>query len=359
MKKVLIWGTGNTSISMMSCISKNVNIIAFIDSNPKSERFYDVNVYLPEEISRFDFDYLIICSVFMDDILERAKQLNIDSAKIILWNHEIYEKYLVYHHFFFHERMNNFKCLKDSVQLLITGISYLNDGIYAKNLKVPSYNFSYRSQDLFCDYEIMKYLFQNHQLDSVKHVIIGLNYYSFEYDLSKSIGSWQLMRYYPYIKNLHNLVSPKYYDEYFNYSIQNLSALKLPKGLFVYNLRKFDLNDYEGERTAKADFNKNYPATVFENKKILSDFIDFLEDKLIVPIFVIVPCTKFYTKYCTSKTKKKFYDNLNEVIKDKNIQILDYFDSLDYPDSYYYHVSHLNKQGAKVFTEQLNSDIRW
>ncbi len=359
MKKVLIWGTGNTSISMLRCISKNVNILAFIDSNPKSETFNEVKVYRPEDILRFEYDYLIICSVFKDDILEQAKQLNIKSDKIVIWNHELYEKYLVYHHFFFHERMKNFHDKADTVQLLITGISYLNDGIYTKNLKVPSYNFSYRSQDLFCDYEIMKYLFQNYQLASVKYVIIGLNYYSFEYDLSKSIGYWQLMRYYPYIRNLHNLVSPKYYDDFYDRTIQSLSAINLPKGLFKYNLRKFDLNDYEGEILAKADFNKNYPITVFENKKILSDFIKFLEDKQVVPIFVIVPCTKYYTKNCTAAIKKKFYDNLNEVIGDKDIQILDYFDTLDYPDSYYYHVSHLNKQGAKAFTEQLNRDIRW
>ena len=75
---------------------------------------------------------------------------------------------------------------------------------------------------------------------------------------------------------------------------------------------------------------------------------------------VIMPVTKYYSKYCSSSIKRKFYDNLNEVIENNsNIQVLDYFDKIDYSDSSYYHINHMYKKGAVDFTKQLNRDIIW
>lgn len=359
MKKVLIWGTGETATNMMRNLRKNIVILGFIDNYPKAGMFLSYRVYRPEELWNFDYDYILIFSKFIDEILPQMKAMKIDQTKILALDSARLAKVMVFEHFFFRERIDNFKKVKDPIQLIVTGISYLNDGIRPKYLKVPSFNFAYRSQDLFCDFEITKYLFQHYDMSSLKYLIIGLCYYSFEYDLSKSGSAWQMMRYYPYINSLHNLISDQYYDDYYNQCMIDLQSLSIPQGIIKYNLRNFDINDLEGEKTAKADYNKNYPATVFENKRILKEYIQFIEEKQIKPIFVIMPVTKYYSAYSPLSIKQKFYNNLYEVLGDRKYQILDYFDKLEYPDSYYYHVNHLNRHGAVAFTNKLNEDIQW
>lgn len=94
-------------------------------------------------------------------------------------------------------------------QVLITEISYHNDGIDVRYMKKKGFNFALRAQDLFYDFQIVQWLFENYKdyLSELSHVIIGLSYYSFEYDLSKSRNGYEALRYYPHIPTLHNCSS--------------------------------------------------------------------------------------------------------------------------------------------------------
>lgn len=360
MIKVVIWGTGNVGKSMIKKLSNDVEIVAFIDNYSTFESFYGKPVYRPKDAMNLEYDFLLICSIYSDEIYKQAKEIGINSSKIVIGNPGTIEKYLVFQHFFFDKKLLELEKKSHLIQLLITGISYHHDGISSKKLNVNAFKFANRSQDIYCDFEMVKFFLKNYQMSLLKYAIIGLNYYSFEYDLSKSSGSWQMLRYYPYISSMHNLISHQYQEEYYAKEIKNLEKIRIPKGIFNYDLRRFELNDLEGENAANADFHKNHPATVFENKRILKEYVKLLLDNKIKPIFVIMPVTKYYSKYCSSSIKKKFYDNLNEVIENNsNIQVLDYFDKIDYPDSYYYHINHMNKKGAVAFTKQLNRDIIW
>lgn len=360
MKTLLVWGTGNTAKMMMRYISKDIKILGFVDNAIKpGKSFYGYEVYTPEEMMHLSYDYLIVCSIFAEDILKQTSQMNLESTKIIVWNNELWEKYFVYKNFFFRERIEEFDQKMLPVELLVTGISYANDGIAADRFKVPAFNFAYRSQDLFCDFEIVKYLFDNYNMSTLKYMIIGMSYYSFEYDLSKSNGAWQLLRYYPYIHTLHNLINSDYYEEYNIHMLKELENNQFSNEIFKADADTYELNFEEGKNLAKMDFNKNYPVTVFENKKILAHYLKYLEDRNIKPIIVIVPVTKYYAKHCPIGIKEKFYRNLDEILGSRDIQVLDYFDQLEYTDDFFYHVTHLNKRGAEKFTEKLNLDINW
>lgn len=360
MIRVVIWGTGNVAKTIIKKLDHEVEIVAFVDNYSMSKVFFDKPLYRPEAVMNLEYDYIIICSVYDYEICKQAQVLGVTSSKIVVLNPINIDKYLVFKHFFFDKKLDELKKKHHKIQLLITGISYHNDGISTKKLNKNAFKFANRSQDIYCDFEMVKYMLKNYHLSSLKYVIIGLSYYSFEYDLSKSTGSWQMLRYYPYIENMHNLISPQYQEDYYLKEIKNIESISIPKGIINYDLRKFDLNELEGEITARADFKKNHPPTVFENKRILMDYIKILTDNKIKPIFVIMPVTKYYSKYCSSSIRKRFYDNLNEVIENNTkVQVLDYFDKMNYPDSYYYHINHLNKRGAIAFTEQLNQDIIW
>lgn len=118
------------------------------------------------------------------------------------------------------------------------------------------------------------------------------------------------------------------------------------------------LDEETGKQTVGADYNKNYPITVMENKWILKQYMNFLENQNITPVFVIMPVTLYYSRYCPDEVIRKFYSNLYEVAG-RNHQILDYFRSSGYPDSSWYHVNHLNEIGAQRFVKKMQADIRW
>lgn len=151
-------------------------------------------------------------------------------------------------------------------------------------------------------------------------------------------------------------------DKYFGQWCENMQGEMKQHGIYekLFERRLVGELTYEqGRQTATADYNKNYPSTVYENKKILAEYVNFLEEKGVKPIVVVMPATRYYTKFCDLGLKTRFYNDLQEVIGSRKIQVLDYFDKLDYPDEYWYHVNHFNKTGAKIFTEQLVKDIAW
>ena len=268
------------------------------------------------------------------------------------------EKYFISKADFFHKKIRDFFDRNCFAETIITGISYHNDGIADWVFPMPTFNIALRGQDLFYDFEIVKWLYADKHMDNLRHAIIGLSYYSFELDLSKTINAWEISRYYPEIKSGHNFMADKYFAQWCEDIKDEMNQYGIYEEVFVRR-NVCELTYEEGERTAQADYNKNYPLTVYENKRILGDYIAFLEEKGVKPIVVIMPATKYYTVYCNQGMKARFYNDLQEVIMGKKVQVLDYYDELDYPDEYWYHVNHFNKIGAEIFTKRLIKDIEW
>ena len=358
MNRVMIWGTGKTATKALHYIKKEVEIVGFVDSNAeKGQVFFDKPVLSPRELTRgIAFDLLIICSIYKTEILKQLEQLAINQEKVFWWSEEELGHYFIYKKDFFHKKLDDARKNK-SPRILITGISYHNDGILAEAFQIPTLNFAMRGQDLFYDFEVVKYLHHIGLLDCLKYSIIGLCYYSFELDLSKTGNKWEILRYYPEIQSAHNVMDEAYWGKYCENEIKMWEA-KDAYQLFEVKTA-YDFTDEIGRKAAKEDFNKNYPITVFENRCILDEYLNFLEEIRVKPIIVIMPATDYYTKYCDSEIKRRFYKNLQDVIGKREIQILDYFDQCAYPDHYYYHINHLNRIGAEVFTKQLERDILW
>lgn len=83
---VLIWGTGGLAKHYMKFqIFSGCNIIGFIDSYVSEASFWGHPIYKPDEISRLDYDYLIICVAKENDvIIKTCLKENIDLNKIVV-----------------------------------------------------------------------------------------------------------------------------------------------------------------------------------------------------------------------------------------------------------------------------------
>lgn len=360
MIKALIWGTGGTAKLGMEFLKDDIEVQAFVETAPNKEVFMGKRVINIYEICEHNYDYIIVFSKFNTEILNIIKALKISSEKIVVWNMGAFMQYSEFYRDHFHARLKKFDAQEGKIELLSTGISYHNDGIDPEQFPMKAFNFALRAQDLFYDFEIVKFLNETRQDKcNLKHVIIGLNYYSFEYDFSKSVSCKEITRYFPEIKSPHNMMNEDYYEKFVEQEKERLEKYKYFDKVFQVKIPTYELNDVEGRNAAVIDFNKNYPITLYENTEILNEYLNYLEQRHIKPIILIMPATTYYTKFCPSEKKELFYNTLNEVLKKHDVQVLDYFETYKCPDSHYYHITHFNEIGAREFTKKLVKDIEW
>lgn len=359
--QIIIWGAGNTARHTLKHMDGRAEVLGFLDNNSDIREFEGLEALEKEQLRTIGYDYVVICSVSCREIYRQLTDMGVGKEKILVDPVFKAEQYRLYKANFFRKKWKDLLA-REKPEIFISGISYHNDGIdgqvFFSEVGKTAFNFANRGQDIFYDYQIAKLLDRNRLLEKVTHYIMGLCYYSFEYDFSKSVNSWEIIRYYPYIQEQHNLASACPFEEFVHTVREYLEGNKACYELFNNEI-KFTVNYEEGARTAEMDFNKNYPVTVWENKRIFRQFLNFIKGKGIKPVIVIMPATEGYVQHCPKEFKEGFYDALSECMEGSAVQVLDYFGNYYGDISDYYHVTHFNAGGAKKFTEKLIKDIVW
>ncbi len=360
---LIIWGSGTTAKEAMRYVSKDVNILGFLDNNPNASEFEGLKMLNKNNIHMYEFDYIVICTVlYWHEIYEQLRSLNIEEEKILIYDYAKIISWRMIKDNYFENKWKRLSMGGYMPQIINSGISYFKDGIdetvFEEKVQKKAFNFALGSQDIFYDLKIAQFLDKEGYLENVTHYLIGLSYYSFEYDFSKSVHAWHIVRYYPYIMDTHNFISKEFFADFVKVTKDEIEKYKICDQIF--NKRyPFVIDKQVGMMVAKSDFNKNYPVTVWENKKILKEFLSLLIEKNIKPIILIMPATEGYVEACPIHIKEKFYTNLQECLIGYNVQILDYFGKYYGDISDYYHVTHFNKTGARKFTMKLVEDIEW
>lgn len=386
MYNVVIFGTGSGCKRVKSILnSKLVKIVVYSDNNKlKQDKIIDdIHVVDPKSIIKYNYDYIIIASEYFDSISKQLLSLGINKEKILCF----YDEYTKFQNFYFKMLLFDKMFTNKSIETLITGMSYAECGINADILKSKAFNFGASSQDLFYDYNIVKYLFQSklENVKNLKYAIIDLCYFSFEYDMSRSRTKSNIFRYQKLIKNIHNWNEDKFSEEYkkiinrlkvYNDLIddkkifQNVeylvdSANKSTKKIndFVGTNDYFSWINYEENLNGSAriqaikETKKHYPETVKENKYIFAKYLKLLMENDVQPIVVVLPTHRLYSSNYPQFMKKSFYDIISEFKSIYNFQFLDYFDSKIFNSDDFMDLVHLNSFGAKKMTEILNKAI--
>ncbi|MBA2898815.1 hypothetical protein [Clostridium beijerinckii] len=241
------------------------------------------------------------------------------------------------------------------------------------------FNFAVSSQDIFYDYEIVKYMLSFDGIKkNLKYAIISLAYYSFDYDLSKSNSGIRTNIYYPMFKTMHNYIEKetdtKEYDVFdsntknvlqrdFYLKIYDLVRDGTEKYLYEICSKKFNhktCSNKEVENIVfkiKQTFNKNYPNTQNENKMILDKYLNLLIQNNIKPIILVCPESEFSRKYIDNKMEIRFLKIIELLNQKYDFVLLNYFNDIRFEEEDFYDGVHLNYDGSKKFTEILNNDI--
>lgn len=258
-------------------------------------------------------------------------------------------------------------------EIISTGISYMKFAILPSVMKMECFNFALPSQDIYYDYNVFKYVLNNYynKLKKLKFVIIGLCYYSFDYDMSKSKNKFLVSRYIDTLNLKENLNYDVYKlkceIEYMEKIVETFTKDTLFfKGIEYYekNIYKFwnrSMLMNEELKLANSNLaikhsNKIYIKTEEQNMKILAEYIRLLKQNNIKPIIIIPPVSKYYYKYYDKNGINRFYGLLHNVMKSENlnIDIYDYFRLNIFEDKDFVDPTHLNISGANKFTQYLN-----
>lgn len=91
--KIVIWGTGYLASQYMERKSYHVNdeVVAFVDNNYAvwGDRFFDIVIVPPDKLEELEFDRLIVCTNYYEEIIQQIKTgIRIDCNKVITY-HEL------------------------------------------------------------------------------------------------------------------------------------------------------------------------------------------------------------------------------------------------------------------------------
>jgi hypothetical protein len=397
--KIIIFGSKKTTKFLSEKIKhKYIKIIETIsDDDVNLVRNSLLNGVL---IDKDSFDLLILSDVKVPEVEIEILKLGINKEKVINFEYYLtlfindYQSY--YNTNYFHSMLSTrlAKIIrKNHYDTVVSGLSYSLRGIVEDEVEKTALKFALPSQDLYYDQLIVKDILESGV--KLKYYILGLAYYSFDWDLSlaKQESSRIINTYYPVFKDSHNLKL----DPHPSIS-QGISAIKesinpiilliFGEGIyeeFIEELLHVNLTPEFDEQLwnsgtylrtpiveidpttrrilgkERAGFHNklNYPSSRLENKEILSNILKILQNNGVKPIVTIFPTTKYYYENFSSETKNTFYSIINELSKEHNFQVIDLFTSDKFEDTDFVDWDHLNKQGASKMTKMLNKMINW
>ncbi|UMY54383.1 hypothetical protein MLD56_23130 [Paenibacillus peoriae] len=275
-------------------------------------------------------------------------------------------------------------------EILAAGSSYSMFGLSESSFSKSVLNLSLASQDLYYSHKIVKEALKYSR--NIKYCIIGMSYYSFHFDLSRSKkeAEKRINRvYYPIFKDSHHFeVIDSATSTDMNFDDNNLSFLYH----IIFNKIKLDQTIVDAVIVHDSYFNNNinrelfsllgnirledmellqkievgqqraeqhnqllvHNETVKENTNVLENLINYLSEERITPIVVVFPATEYYQNFFDPEFKAVFYEVMNSLANTHKFKLVDLFDSDDFVESDFLDMDHLNEKGAVKVTNMLN-----
>lgn len=356
---VAIYGTGKCAENLINYINQDkVKINFFIETKPSKKYYYDKPVLSLKELEKqnFNYNYLIIASMYSDEILEELDNVGLKNEKVIIFN-DYYINYF-YAEQDLNYKLEKFKHKKNTVIAL--GLSYTRDAIVSEFYEKEILNLSYSSQDLQADYEILRYLEDENLVHDLENVILGLGYYSFNHDLGKTKFKNIISR---YLKVTSDQSRLSVIDESYKYFKEKCSVFLLEKtpeeaeSIISNKFHSEKINEQkiiEGIEIAKKHSKMNRPETRNKNLFYLKNILEICERNSIKLIVTIFPTNENYYKYISNRCKEEFYNDLNSLRIKHKFKVLDLFMSNDFYPEDFWDTSHLNVDGAKKMVKLID-----
>lgn len=176
-----------------------LNILQQIGEIKGVIREYSSNINIKlidlKTLNYINYDYIIVLEKnkeIKNKIINVLKDIKVEETQIF----DFYSYSYPYFIDGFKVKLNNI-LKKEKIQTLVTGLSYAEIGIDCDKLSKDSFNFALSGQDIFYNYELIKYLMKFSFIkNNLKYVLINVAYYAFDYNLSLGDQFARIHRYY-------------------------------------------------------------------------------------------------------------------------------------------------------------------
>ncbi len=357
-RNIVIWGN--------SLVSR---IITFAFDHRKVNILNEKNILTSNDLNTIEFDYLILCDNTQDDLSM------VPPERIV--------NYWLYLNYFWLNTPRNYYNLKqfqmgDNYAGIATGISYILRAIDFEKLDYKTASLTSPGQDLFYDFEMFKWAMQDSACQNVKYCILGLNYYCFQYDLSKShkFGIRSLC-YYPQTLQLHHYYTKEDSIRFFDVMKQVLPEFmkenhvdilfehyKRYNESFMHGLTgRFEEANLSAEQyeqvldVLKTLFNKDYPDTLKEYETIFDEYLRYLDEKNVKVFVLIPPFPDIYIRNIPGKMKQEFEEIVARYKEKYNFELIDLSNDPRFTNEHFGDFSHVNVYGAEIVSSILNERI--
>ncbi|MBR1642062.1 MAG: hypothetical protein IJ683_07060 [Butyrivibrio sp.] len=353
MEKVIIYGVYGIELrrKVESFLNSKYEIVGYSDTYLECDVLDNKPFFHIEELIGIEFDYLVvairnteICCEVIEDLVSRG----INRRKMVIPS-MLTDDYCVF-------QKDLLKCayegVNEDVEVLIFGLSYSLREIHKQKLNKKAFDFSWHGLDLYYNCQLFEKVKAK---TKAKTALMVFPYDYFNYDMSSSqyqYTRWHMMS----VSGLDDYHNGEYLEDVLN----SITCMRLfaEKFMAYYHARE---NIYRHKAITDSErltlghlWCKDHEKTFEENKEIFKAFINELK-KVVNRIVVIVPpflLSRINNPEVIEPRKKQFY----EVLKPFDIEVVDLMDALQ-EDRYYEDVTHLNYEGALVFTEMINEII--
>ncbi|MGV8962705.1 MAG: hypothetical protein ACOH2V_04920 [Candidatus Saccharimonadaceae bacterium] len=278
---------------------------------------------------------------------------------------------------------------KDSIEILILGNSHANYGVDPSGFDLYAYNLACIQQSVYFDKRITLSLMP--YLKNIKYVFISIDYHSLYYSSQQIRDIWSYYGNGIKYKNSNNLLAdfspflfgytPKVSISLFKKKIINKLKNKgkiidfdveegvnlkdsLIKGFISYDSNNEDVftNESYQLRANCFKFEKKDLIEILKEKKEiiedLSNFIEILLAKNIIPIIITTPTYKDYNKHLEISAINENVKDIQNLCEKYNLKYWDFMNSDSFEKEVFYNCDHLNKTGALKFARILNDSLK-
>lgn len=371
---IIIYGISQKTPDYLYCLDLTKTFVmafAVKDKAPELTEYMGIPVIDMDEVQNLEYDYLLCTEEPEEaDQYPYEKVLNFHShiGTFVTGGYEIA-----------YERMNFYRD-RGPYDGIVTGLSYIRQGIDLSSIRGHFLNFAIGGQDLFYSYQMFRYAYEHaEEPGRIQYAVIGLSPYIFQYDMSvTNYNAVVSERYYSFLRRMNHFSGAWIYKGAYHYAKDRLDQimkedfeelyttteeryfLDYERNLrsIVYDSSSLDEAGVKAEKeNIEREYHKDYPETEAFNIRIMREYLDYLKQRQVQAILVMPPMTKLYQKYMSWDMYQDTMKILEKMQEEYGFTFVNLLTDLELEDKYFRNSSHLNGAGAVKVTEVLNQYI--
>ncbi len=368
---IIVYGINPKTPDYIYCLDLTKTfVMAFAVKNkpPELTEYMGIPVIDMDEAGNLEYNYLL-CT-------EEPEEADQYPYEKILNIHSHIKTFVTGGYEIAYERMNFYRD-RGPYDGIVTGLSYIRQGIDLNSIHGRFLNFAIGGQDLFYSYQMFRYAYEHaKEPQSIQYALIGLSPYIFQYDMSAApYNAVVAERYYSFLRRMNHFAGAWIYKGAYHYAKDRLDQimkedfeeiyttteeeyfLNYERDLksVVYDSGKLDEKGIQAEKESiEREYHKNYPKTEAFNIRILREYLEYLKQRQVKAILVMPPMTKLYQKYMSWDMYQDTMGILEKLQTEYAFTFVNLLTDLELEDKYFRNSSHLNGAGAVKVTEVLN-----